>query len=547
MNKSTWIKRAVATFLVVLMSIESFAAVVGDNDGAAFITKAEFESLKNDFQTQINRYNFSLDSKIDGAIANYLAGVTVAKTSQLVDLLSPAIKKSITNTGFVYWETPNNTRDVPDVTAGLYWNRLWGTSSTVTDGRWKAGWIISNGAAWAGLVDEYRYHNWNETINDYDSYYYLVNFPFGEANNATRRTTKNVVDWTLNSINRNRCSFRLRSMYNQFSWAALDLEIADIVNIEGTRIDTDFTAGAEPYTYGPGFGNSSSSHWAWNMNVTPILYISHAWSIWQDQTSSSTDTKRKAIKLNYMLAGDVSGTTKCVDFAFRDSYTDANPYSYQIAAYTPSTNNNGGESGSQLELKQYDAANDAWNYAYQLDRSLRAYNNNIIFNWIWNRQTIYDLHWDKLTQAYWNGIFSTPYYKFEGIPICRTPNTTGKIKFKLKFTNKSIETDELKAPTPTSRYYTFVITDKKFKNGAMPTVGSTDTYWRDIDGYDHVLYREVRNSGSAEYTTDWLEFDKTKIIDKDNGDYIYVKVSPYAADQVVTVEVADLITYTEEG
>ena len=57
MNRSTWIKRAVATFLVVLMSINSFAAVVGDNDGAAFITKAEFESLKNDFQTQINNYN----------------------------------------------------------------------------------------------------------------------------------------------------------------------------------------------------------------------------------------------------------------------------------------------------------------------------------------------------------------------------------------------------------------------------------------------------------------------------------------------------------
>ena len=79
MNRSTWIKRAVATFLVVLMSINSFAAVVGDNDGAAFITKAEFESLKNDFQTQINRYNTSLDNKIDGAIASYIAGARVGK------------------------------------------------------------------------------------------------------------------------------------------------------------------------------------------------------------------------------------------------------------------------------------------------------------------------------------------------------------------------------------------------------------------------------------------------------------------------------------
>ena len=83
MKKSTknWLKQKLAWLLIVLMSINSFAAVVGDNDGAAFITKAEFESLKNDFQSQINRYNSSLDNKIDGAIANYLFGVSVAKES----------------------------------------------------------------------------------------------------------------------------------------------------------------------------------------------------------------------------------------------------------------------------------------------------------------------------------------------------------------------------------------------------------------------------------------------------------------------------------
>ncbi len=76
MKKSTIIvKRALALFLVVLMSIENFAAVVGDNDGAAFITKAEFDSLKNNFQSQIDQYNTSIDAKIDGAIASYLAGI----------------------------------------------------------------------------------------------------------------------------------------------------------------------------------------------------------------------------------------------------------------------------------------------------------------------------------------------------------------------------------------------------------------------------------------------------------------------------------------
>ena len=58
MRKSTRIvKRLLALFLVVLMSINTFGAVVSDNDGSAFITKAEFDSLKNDFQSQINNYN----------------------------------------------------------------------------------------------------------------------------------------------------------------------------------------------------------------------------------------------------------------------------------------------------------------------------------------------------------------------------------------------------------------------------------------------------------------------------------------------------------
>lgn len=47
--------------------------------------KAEFDSLKNDFQTQIDQYNSNIDSKIDGAIASYLAGITVGKQSTLLN------------------------------------------------------------------------------------------------------------------------------------------------------------------------------------------------------------------------------------------------------------------------------------------------------------------------------------------------------------------------------------------------------------------------------------------------------------------------------
>ena len=68
MNKGIrLLKRLMALFLVLIFCIESFGAVVSDNDGSAFITKAKFDSLKNDFQSQIDQYNTSIDSKLDGA------------------------------------------------------------------------------------------------------------------------------------------------------------------------------------------------------------------------------------------------------------------------------------------------------------------------------------------------------------------------------------------------------------------------------------------------------------------------------------------------
>ena len=72
-------------FFAFLLSINSFAAVVSDNDGSAFITKAEFDSLKNSFQSQLNGYNSNIDAKIDNAIASYLAGIKV-ETSETKDL-----------------------------------------------------------------------------------------------------------------------------------------------------------------------------------------------------------------------------------------------------------------------------------------------------------------------------------------------------------------------------------------------------------------------------------------------------------------------------
>lgn len=62
---------------VVCITLNSFAAIVSDNDGAAFVTKFEFENLKSNFQTEVNNYNSSLDRKIDGKITTYLEALKI--------------------------------------------------------------------------------------------------------------------------------------------------------------------------------------------------------------------------------------------------------------------------------------------------------------------------------------------------------------------------------------------------------------------------------------------------------------------------------------
>ena len=124
---------------------------------------------------------------------------------------------------------------------------------------------------------------------------------------------------------------------------------------------------------------------------------------------------------------------------------------------------------------------------------------------------------------YYNGIFSTPYYKYYGIPICKTPKKEGKLKFKIQFTNIG------------SGNYVYELMDTRFPNGDMPTT-------KVEQGFERVLKRETL-SGTGTKTVD-IEIDKKKIFDTSNGDYIYVKVVPLVSGDIVTVRVPEDITYT---
>ena len=82
------LKKCITPMMITFMCFKSIAAVVSDNDGSAFITKAEFDSLKNTFQSQIDQYNASIDSKIDTAIAAYLSGIKVSTKTNLRSIIN---------------------------------------------------------------------------------------------------------------------------------------------------------------------------------------------------------------------------------------------------------------------------------------------------------------------------------------------------------------------------------------------------------------------------------------------------------------------------
>lgn len=71
------IKRIISITLMLstLLVGNVFSAVVIDNDGEAFITKAEFEAMISKINEGVNTYYATVDNTIDAAIIDYIAGL----------------------------------------------------------------------------------------------------------------------------------------------------------------------------------------------------------------------------------------------------------------------------------------------------------------------------------------------------------------------------------------------------------------------------------------------------------------------------------------
>ena len=65
---SVFIKKIFICILsILLLCCSVFASVVSDNDGSAFITKAEFDNMLETYNKNIDAYNSGLNAKIDSA------------------------------------------------------------------------------------------------------------------------------------------------------------------------------------------------------------------------------------------------------------------------------------------------------------------------------------------------------------------------------------------------------------------------------------------------------------------------------------------------
>ena len=159
-NKFRFIKRLISIFLILLLSIENFAAVVSDNDGSAFVTKAEFDGLKNNFREQIEQYNISIDSKIDGAIASYLAGINLSKETLYKVEVSEWEK--ILQTNYVLPETWR----MPSINLNFNFNY----SSTDGNGDWYEQWWGTAGIMYDKPTSLYQVRNLVSAGNESTTY-----------------------------------------------------------------------------------------------------------------------------------------------------------------------------------------------------------------------------------------------------------------------------------------------------------------------------------------------------------------------------------------
>ena len=316
----------------VLITSNIFAAVVADNDGSAFITKSEFDSLKSNFQSQLNEFNTSIDNKIDTAIASYLAGVAIASQKRLFNYVSNAKKDNINNLGFMKWGTPKEHRSsfqgYYDIEASYV--VAWAHGIQVGYNQNGSGLYnyvcVCNHQAYSPAISFVNYRgttkssdgkSWTGDVKDFKSAYYFINFPFkGEG-----ETYKDTTNWSFKDVVRHRLHMKLEASNIQFRSAQngsyTRAQINALTKKTGTTLTTDFTSIEQPTIKQ---GDDQGKQLA--MTMQPFLTQTHTWSQFDKDSDFSSEKDEETNNfLKYNISGEIPDKQIAgVEYEKRDYY-----------------------------------------------------------------------------------------------------------------------------------------------------------------------------------------------------------------------------------
>ena len=164
--------RIIVGIICISVGLEfAYGGVVADQDGMAFVTKQTFENLKADFEMQINRYNASLDNKIDGAISSYLSGIKVLKKGTRTKLIRGA------NNWLMY-----NVDDYPKYQEGYPYLTGYSMYGTFRD-------VTPSGNVWSGV-------NYNGNNSNLDNGNFKKHIIASPSNNLAKNGNSDYVsEW----------------------------------------------------------------------------------------------------------------------------------------------------------------------------------------------------------------------------------------------------------------------------------------------------------------------------------------------------------------
>ena len=407
-------RKITALFIVFAFGINiCFAAVVSDNDGAAFITKAEFDSLKNTFQLQINEFNTNIDNKIEKAINAYLAGVKQEKTSKL-------------NTAFVL----DGDDDKKIICVGKTNNYNNMTNELYTDDRIFeifAG-TYKTGASYymQDTYDTFCFQAYYTKGND--SNYLLV---LDKDSGTVKSTKKNV------KMNASRVYvvYSTTNANNGIFWSSITQTLNTPTEI--TSQNDAYVAGTTALGYGVirrdvGYG----AYQAYTNLLTEKLYVDNSHRKGRGVDSSTGNYNYQDLYATNEEQKVLSEITKTCDVAI--SGTDVTPNLHWPTGSSNNIHTTDKEWGNKDLITSYNTNRVAYTYVYKLKDAGGPVGLMELVRVFEPAVTGYGLKWvfsDKsLSGVYYDGMYTDLKRKYSyagGIPICHA-NKKSRVKISLK-------------------------------------------------------------------------------------------------------------------